>query len=71
MLGVLPCNCLGVEDALAGIESIRAAGMWAVAIGEKDSFYQVKEVHQTIEDASPSIIRWLEGDYGEPHTKER
>lgn len=35
-LAVDPKNCVGVEDAVAGIEAIRAAGMFAVGIGEPD-----------------------------------
>ncbi len=31
-LGVKPCECVGVEDAQAGIEAIKAAGMFAVGI---------------------------------------
>jgi beta-phosphoglucomutase len=33
-LGVPPRNCVGVEDARAGIQAIRAAGMFAVGIGK-------------------------------------
>jgi len=33
-LGVSPGECLGVEDAAAGIASIHAAGMAAVGIGQ-------------------------------------
>ncbi|MFP4052552.1 MAG: beta-phosphoglucomutase [Phycisphaerae bacterium] len=33
-LRLLPWNCLGIEDAAAGIESIRRAGMVAVGIGD-------------------------------------
>ncbi|GIP59608.1 beta-phosphoglucomutase [Paenibacillus woosongensis] len=33
MLGADPANCIGVEDAEAGIAAIRAAGMKAVGIG--------------------------------------
>lgn len=33
-LGLQPGDCLGVEDAPAGIEAIRAAGMVAVGIGQ-------------------------------------
>ncbi len=33
-LGVAPARCLGVEDAVAGVESIKAAGMTAVGIGD-------------------------------------
>jgi beta-phosphoglucomutase len=33
-LGVPPAECIGVEDAAAGIEAIKAAGMVAVGIGD-------------------------------------
>jgi len=33
-LGVAPGECLGVEDAAAGIASIHAAGMAAIGIGQ-------------------------------------
>ena len=32
-LGLSPAKCVGVEDARAGIEAIRAAGMTAIALG--------------------------------------
>jgi beta-phosphoglucomutase len=32
-LGVAPAECLGVEDAVAGVASIKAAGMFALGIG--------------------------------------
>jgi len=32
-LGVAPNACIGVEDSLAGITSIKAAGMFALGIG--------------------------------------
>ena len=31
-LGVFPCDCIGIEDAQAGIEAIKAAGMFSVGI---------------------------------------
>jgi beta-phosphoglucomutase len=33
-LGVAPARCLGVEDAVAGVAAIKAAGMTAVGIGD-------------------------------------
>lgn len=33
-LGLSPAKCSGVEDARAGIEAIRAAGMTAIALGQ-------------------------------------
>lgn len=35
-LGVDPAACLGFEDAAAGIAAIRAAGMTAIGIGDRD-----------------------------------
>ncbi len=34
-LGVDPAACIGIEDAAAGVESIKAAGMKSVGIGEQ------------------------------------
>jgi beta-phosphoglucomutase len=36
MLGVAPAHCIGVEDASAGVEAIKAAGMMAVGIGSRE-----------------------------------
>jgi beta-phosphoglucomutase len=33
-LGVAPADCLGVEDAAAGVASIKDAGMFAVGVGD-------------------------------------
>ena len=33
-LGVDPADCLGVEDAAAGVASIKDAGMFAVGVGD-------------------------------------
>ena len=33
-LGVAPADCLGVEDAVAGVAAIKAAGMFALGIGD-------------------------------------
>ena len=32
-LGVAPADCLGVEDAVAGVAAIKSAGMFALGIG--------------------------------------
>ncbi|KAF6617003.1 HAD-IA family hydrolase, partial [Paenibacillus sp. EKM208P] len=32
-LGVQPADCIGIEDALAGIQAIKGAGMFAVGVG--------------------------------------
>ena len=37
-------DCMGVEDADAGIEAIKTAGMQALAIGPKDRFHRADKV---------------------------
>jgi beta-phosphoglucomutase len=43
-LGVSPADCLGVEDAVAGVASIKSAGMWALGIGEPEVLRQADRV---------------------------
>ena len=40
--------CLGVEDADAGIEAIKTAGMQALAIGPKERFHKADKVLPTL-----------------------
>ncbi|QOY36903.1 beta-phosphoglucomutase [Anaerobacillus isosaccharinicus] len=37
MVNVDPQNCIGIEDAKAGVEAIKGAGMFAVGVGLKES----------------------------------
>lgn len=39
-LGVKPSECIGIEDAESGIESIKRAGMYAVGVGDEASLKQ-------------------------------
>lgn len=39
-----PQYCIGFEDAVAGVESIRSAGMWAVGIGDARTLHQANLV---------------------------
>jgi len=43
--------CLGVEDADAGIEAIKAAGMQALGIGPKERFHKADKVMPTLANA--------------------
>ena len=44
--------CLGVEDADAGIEAIKNAGMGALGIGPKDRFHRADKVLPTLANVS-------------------
>ena len=39
-LGVNPANCVGVEDARSGVAAIKAAGMYAIGVGDADTLAQ-------------------------------
>lgn len=41
-LGVEPANCIGVEDAQAGIQAINAAGMMSAGVGIKSQMQEAK-----------------------------
>ena len=57
MLGQKPQDCLGVEDAMAGIEAIHRAGMKAVGVGSAD---QMQEADLILEGTSSLTIEMLE-----------
>ena len=50
MVRVPTDECLGVEDADAGIEAIKAAGMTALGIGPKERFHKADRVFPTMEN---------------------
>jgi beta-phosphoglucomutase len=55
-LGVAPADCLGVEDAVAGVASIKSAGMFAVGVGSPDVLTQADRV-------IASLLEFRLGDY--------
>jgi beta-phosphoglucomutase len=48
-LGVRPADCLGVEDAAAGVAAIKDAGMVAVGVGSADVLYRADRVIPSME----------------------
>jgi beta-phosphoglucomutase len=48
-LGVAPADCLGVEDAAAGVASIKDAGMFAVGVGSPEVLYRADRVIPSLE----------------------
>ncbi len=58
-LGVQPSECLGVEDAAAGVTSIHAAGMAAIGIGHAHALAEADVVLPSV--AELDIGRFLKG----------
>lgn len=56
-LGVDPSNCIGIEDAFAGIEAIRAAGMKPIGIGNEEILYNCKRVFRSLTEVNIDILR--------------
>ncbi|MBQ5946693.1 beta-phosphoglucomutase [Massilia sp. ST3] len=55
-LGLAPVDCLGVEDAVAGVASIKDAGMVAVGVGKPEVLTQADRV-------IPSMLEFRLEDY--------
>ncbi|WP_229452005.1 beta-phosphoglucomutase [Massilia niastensis] len=49
-LGVAPADCLGVEDAVAGIASIRDAGMFALGVGRPEVLTRADRVIASMQE---------------------
>ncbi|MGC4029805.1 MAG: beta-phosphoglucomutase [Steroidobacteraceae bacterium] len=49
-LGVSPADCIGIEDAAAGIAAIKAAGMAAIGIGDPEELRQADAVLASLRD---------------------
>ena len=52
-LGVAPQDCLGVEDAVAGVAAIKAAGMRALGVGSAAVLTQADEVISGLDRFTP------------------
>lgn len=56
LLNVDPSACIGIEDAAAGVDSIKDAGMFAVGIGSEDSLRKADLIYSSTEELSLSDI---------------
>lgn len=57
--GLTPNQCLGVEDAVAGIAAIKAANMTAIGIGELGSLPEADAEYTTLADFAQVIMKHL------------
>ena len=56
-LGVAPAECLGVEDAVAGVAAIKSAGMLALGIGQPEVLTQADLVIPGLDHFSLGLFR--------------
>ncbi|NOZ43244.1 MAG: beta-phosphoglucomutase [Alphaproteobacteria bacterium] len=55
-LDVAPEDCVGIEDAVAGIASIKAAGMYAIGIGDRNILTRADVVFSEVAKIDPGAI---------------
>jgi len=65
-LAVDPADCVGVEDAVAGVRAVRAAGMFALGVGDSRVLTEADQVIADLRGFIPSNylrvgsrLRWL------------
>jgi beta-phosphoglucomutase len=58
-VGVPPARCVGIEDAVAGLQAIRAAGMFAVGVGDPVALHLADQV-------IPDLCSFQPGNYLRP-----
>ena len=65
-LSVDPADCVGIEDAVAGIQAVRAAGMFALGIGDPRVLTEADQVVPDLRQFVPSNylragyhLRWV------------
>lgn len=56
LLNVEPTTCIGIEDAAAGVNSIKGAGMFAVGIGSEQSLAKADVIYPATSELSLSKI---------------
>lgn len=65
-LGVAPERCLAVEDTLAGVQSAKAAGMFAAQVRSSSTALpplgEADMVLYSLEDFDPALIAWPAGE---------
>jgi beta-phosphoglucomutase len=58
-LGLAAEHCIGLEDAPAGVTAIKAAGMYAVGIGEATALAQADLVLPSLSALEPALLNRL------------
>lgn len=64
LLGVEPVHCLVIEDAVAGVEAARRAGMKCIAVQTTNSAEKLKGANVVLKDLSQLTERHLQKMFG-------
>lgn len=56
-LGVEPRSCIGIEDAFAGVEAIKSAGMKPIGIGSKKVLYNCDVVYDNLSEINMDVLK--------------
>jgi len=56
-VGVLPENCIGIEDAVAGVTAINDAGMFSIAIGTSEGLNRADMVLPSTKELTIDVIK--------------
>ena len=60
-LGIHYSECIGVEDAVSGIEAIKRANMFAIGIGNKSILREADVIYSETKDIDLKSIKLLVG----------
>lgn len=60
-VGATPSKCVGIEDAQAGIEAIKAAGMYGIGVGDKDILQGADYLVATTAELTYNLVKDLAG----------
>jgi len=62
---LLPSECIGIEDAISGVTSIKSANMFAIGIGSKEQLNHADAIFNSINEIDYKFLKNLiEGDHG-------
>jgi beta-phosphoglucomutase len=62
LLDIPTSSCVGVEDAIAGIQAVKEAGMYAIGIGEPGILIQADIVYRDCSDINLKTIEMLHSE---------
>ena len=68
LLDLVPSECLVIEDSLAGIESAKGAGMWAIGISNTYSAEELRSAgaDDVIEHLGRFAVDWIATRFADP-----